>query len=310
MIFMIKAISNLTNHNTMHTTHVQAPTPAHRPTIYSRTRSLLRITLTAMLMLCFTANANAQWTDPSTGVIFTPQSGTGGTGDEGWAKGCDGSITTKHGGTKTNNSTTWELVVQASQAIKLTGYTITTANDNSSETGRSPYTWKVQGSNSNGNWTDIDSRTNVTTIKNVNYIEYEFQCSTDNYYTYFRFYITAINGGTYMQYSEFHPIGETSGAYAPGTSCAGGTYGPNNVGYVITNGSVYLGGTLLRGARLRPGRGGAGGRGQRGGGRHPPGRPPYPHHHRGYGDHLPPPGGGIPGLPQVRPHHGEICAQG
>ena len=243
MIFMIKAISNPTNQTTMHTTHAQAPTPAHRPTIFSRTRSLLHIALAAMLMLCFTANANAQWTDPSTGVTFTPQSGTGGTGDEGWAKGCDGSITTKHGGTKTNNSTTWELVVQASQAIKLTGYTITTANDNSSETGRSPYTWKVQGSNSNGNWTDIDSRTNVTTIKNVNYIEYEFQCSTDNYYTYFRFYITAINGGTYMQYSEFHPIGETSGAYAPGTSCAGGTYGPNNVGYVITNGSVYLGGT-------------------------------------------------------------------
>ena len=50
MIFMIKAISNLTNQNTMHTTDIQAPTPAGRPTIFSRTRSLLHRTLVLALL--------------------------------------------------------------------------------------------------------------------------------------------------------------------------------------------------------------------------------------------------------------------
>ena len=59
---MIKAISNQTNQNTMHTTHVQAPTPAGRPTIFSRTRSLLRHTLVLGLM-AFTAMQSAWATD-------------------------------------------------------------------------------------------------------------------------------------------------------------------------------------------------------------------------------------------------------
>lgn len=47
---MIKAISNLTNQNTMHTTDIQAPTPAGRPTIFSRTHSLMRRTLVLVLL--------------------------------------------------------------------------------------------------------------------------------------------------------------------------------------------------------------------------------------------------------------------
>ena len=50
MIFMIRTISNLSNHTTMHKTHVQAPTPAGRTTIFSRTRSLLRRTLVLALL--------------------------------------------------------------------------------------------------------------------------------------------------------------------------------------------------------------------------------------------------------------------
>ena len=57
---MIKAISNLTNQNTMHTTHVQAPTPAGRTTIFSRTRSLLRRTLVLAILAFGLVNANAQ----------------------------------------------------------------------------------------------------------------------------------------------------------------------------------------------------------------------------------------------------------
>ena len=179
---MIKAISNQTNQNTMHTTHVQAPTPARRTTIFSRTRSLLRFALAASFMLCFTTVANAQWTDSNTGVTSPPVSGST-TGGEGYDKGCDGNTGTKHGGQPGNLP--HYLVVQASQEVLLTGYTITTANDNASYTGRSPYTWKIQGSNTNNgsDWVDIASVTNDNVIQNVNYTEYTFSCSTSKYYT-------------------------------------------------------------------------------------------------------------------------------
>ena len=54
MIFMIKAISNLTNQNTMHTTDIQAPTPAGRPTIFSSTSRLgfsLRLATLLLMMV-------------------------------------------------------------------------------------------------------------------------------------------------------------------------------------------------------------------------------------------------------------------
>ena len=58
---MIKAISNLTNHTTMHTTHVQAPTPAGRTPIFSRTHSLLRrFAATAIFLLGIAIPAIAQ----------------------------------------------------------------------------------------------------------------------------------------------------------------------------------------------------------------------------------------------------------
>ena len=63
MIFMIKAISNLTNHTTMHTTHVQAPTPAGSTTIFSRTRSLrttLRLAASLVLLLFGSVEVTAQ----------------------------------------------------------------------------------------------------------------------------------------------------------------------------------------------------------------------------------------------------------
>ena len=240
MIFMIRTISNPTNQTAMHTSDIQAATPARRTNIFSPTRSLLHIALTALLMLCYATIANAQWTDSNTGVTFTPTSGTDGYSGENWNLGCDGSTSTKHGGA--SNASPWYMVLQASEEVKLTGYTITTANDNSSNPGRSPYSWQVQGSNDGSNWTTIVTVTNDNTIQNVNYTEYEFSCTTNNYYTYFRFYITAINGGNYMQYSEFHPIG-TVRPLEPGTSGGGGSTGPTSVGYVITNGTYYLGGT-------------------------------------------------------------------
>ena len=61
MIFMIRTISNLTNHTTMHKTQLKpAANPAGRPTISSRTRSLLRHALVLGLLLIGCISINAQ----------------------------------------------------------------------------------------------------------------------------------------------------------------------------------------------------------------------------------------------------------
>ena len=60
MIFMIRTISNLSNHTTMHKTHVQAPTPADRTTIFSRTSRLGNsLRLAAMLLVMMTGTQSA-----------------------------------------------------------------------------------------------------------------------------------------------------------------------------------------------------------------------------------------------------------
>ena len=179
--------------------------------IYSEWKGLTARVFILALLLCSTGTALAQWTDPNTGVTFTPISGTDGfNANEGWASGCDGNVATKYcanEGNRTGNPLHWELVVQASQAVKLTGYTITTGNDDATQQNRRPYNWQIQGSNDNTNWTTIATVTNDNVIQPVNQTEYSFTCTTGNAYTYFRFYITAIHGGNIVQYSEFHPIG-------------------------------------------------------------------------------------------------------
>ena len=58
---MIRTISNLTNHTTMQTTNVQAPTPAGRTTIFSRTRSLrTTLRLAAVLVLLFAGSVGVK----------------------------------------------------------------------------------------------------------------------------------------------------------------------------------------------------------------------------------------------------------
>ena len=60
MIFMIRTISNLTNHTTMQKTQLKpAANPARRTTIYSRTRSLLRRTLVLALLVLSSISVKA-----------------------------------------------------------------------------------------------------------------------------------------------------------------------------------------------------------------------------------------------------------
>ena len=197
------------------------------------TMPFVKSLLVALLMVVLgIGTVQAQWTDASTGVTYTPISGTNGLNGENWNYGCDGDITTKHGG---SGSGPWYMVLQASEPVRLYGYTIVTANDNATHPGRNPKSWVVEGSNDGSTWTTIASVTGDATMQDVNYTDYDFTCSSTVYYTYIRFYITAKGTGDYMQYSEFQPWGAVEGDPEGTVTTTTGTY-------VITNGSVYLGG--------------------------------------------------------------------
>ena len=202
------------------------------------------VVLLVMLVGWQAAMAQTGWTDPGTGVTFTPISGTTGLSGEDYGNGCDGDIYTKHGG---NGSGPWYMVLEASEPVQLYSYTITTANDNATYHGRNPHSWVVEGSNDGSSWTVIHSVTNDATLEDVNYTEFEFPCSTTTLYTYFRFYITANNGGNYMQYSEFHPYGAVEG-----TPIGGGSSSSSGQ-YVIFYNNQYLGSSVTATGTFAPG---------------------------------------------------------
>lgn len=170
-----------------------------------------RIALSLVLLVSLgMEHSYAQWTDSSTGISFKAISGDKWNEGEGSQYACDGKTDTKFGQAKSNLPA--KVVIQASAPINLSGYKITTANDNKSNTGRNPKSWTIEGSNDNTNWTTLVTVNNDGTLKDKNYTEYSFNCTTEGYYSYFRFTVSAIGSNNYMQYSEFHPIGTRSGA--------------------------------------------------------------------------------------------------
>lgn len=111
----------------------------------------------------------AQWTDPVSGVTYTPLAGSQGNNNETFDKACDGNPNTKF----CRDSRTAYVVVEANQAVYLRGYTITTANDNSGNPGRNPMNWTVQGSYAQGGpWTTIATVSNDAVLQDLNYAHY------------------------------------------------------------------------------------------------------------------------------------------
>ena len=94
---------------------------------------------------------------------------------------------------------------KANVACRLKSYTITTANDNASNTGRNPKDWKIYGSNNGGNWTELVSVSNDTKLQDENYTSYEYTLSPaiDTQYKYYMWEITANKGDALLQVSEF-----------------------------------------------------------------------------------------------------------
>ena len=149
-------------------------------------------------------------------VFFTPDEGSSGfSSGEDYGMLFDGSTSTKwclNGGE--GNSV--YAIFHASHPIFVTGYKVSTANDNAQYTGRNPKAWTLYGSTADSNpskddasWEVIASVASDTKLKDVNYTTYTYTLSkeTAKAYQSFKWVITARSGGGngVIQVSEFCP---------------------------------------------------------------------------------------------------------
>ena len=97
------------------------------------------------------------------------------------------------------------VVFKANVACRLKGYTITTANDIAFDRGGNPKDWKIYGSNNGGNWTELVSVYNDSKLQDENCTPYEYTLATaiDTQYKYYKWEITANQGGALLRVSEF-----------------------------------------------------------------------------------------------------------
>jgi surface protein len=97
------------------------------------------------------------------------------------------------------------VIFEASKAGVPVGYTITTGEDNASFNGRNPLSWKLYSNNTgeDSNWTLIQEVSNDEKLEDKNYASYDFKCEGSTYYKYFKWEITAIHKGNFLQVGEF-----------------------------------------------------------------------------------------------------------
>ena len=117
----------------------------------------------------------------------------------------DGNTSTKWCYSAPSTSKSAWVVFKASQKCRLKGYTITTANDNTSSKGRNPKDWIIYGSNDKSEWTKLDSVSNDTKLQDENFTPYEYTLATGiaTKYEYYKWEITANQGASVFQVSEF-----------------------------------------------------------------------------------------------------------
>ena len=96
------------------------------------------------------------------------------------------------------------VILEADSAVTISGYSFMTGNDNASNTGRNPKSWTLYGSDSqDGDWTEITSVTDDTTMQDQNSTKFDFVLTTvPAAYQYYKFAFTANQGAKAMQLSE------------------------------------------------------------------------------------------------------------
>ena len=140
---------------------------------------------------------------------FEAKDGTAGANDgETYTKLVDGNIETKWCVTDFKGA---YIIFEASEAMKVTGYSITTGNDNEYDPGRNPKDWTLYGSaatevptRNSDSWEEIDCVTDDDTLKDLNHATYNYYLKNPTEtYRYFKLEITATQGSKVMQMSEF-----------------------------------------------------------------------------------------------------------
>ncbi len=181
---------------------------------------------------------------------FTATAGSGGFTNEGHANLVDGKYISSDW-TKwcTNNDyrsvptgesgdACWWIDFEASAALDLTGYSLTTGNDAGSEHGRNPKNWVLKAKlNADDAWTTIATVTGDVTMKNQNFKEYKFFVDQSGSYKYFRFEVFANQGANVMQLCELRLIGTEASAPTPAgpIPCTAADLGK----VLCTDGSIY-----------------------------------------------------------------------
>lgn len=141
------------------------------------------------------------------GTLTVSDENSGGAGaGEGSPKLIDNDINTKYlffnwPTSLANNGGAW-FKLQFGTAVAIGAYTFTSANDGAT---RDPKDWKLQGSNDNTTWTDIDTRTGEMFPGRFQTRRFEV-AGTPQAYTYYRIFMTANNGSSLFQMAEWRVI--------------------------------------------------------------------------------------------------------
>ncbi len=103
----------------------------------------------------------------------------------------------------TNFSSSAWITYQSATPVKVSSYSITSANDNEN---RDPKTWTLEASNDGQEWILIDSRKNQQFP--YRYVTQYFACNNEgNEYTHFRLNISENRGADILQLSEWQLLG-------------------------------------------------------------------------------------------------------
>lgn len=110
----------------------------------------------------------------------------------------DNDASTKYCGSPSN---LW-VTIEASERVPVYQYSIVTANDSRQYPTRALRSWKLQGSNDNANWVDIDVRNDSPLIPFTNQEEVVFYIGGGTTYRYFKFTCIAGAKSDLSQISE------------------------------------------------------------------------------------------------------------
>ena len=125
------------------------------------------------------------------------------TGGNGWGDSplsalVDNDATTKFGCSGIGDA--WAIII-ASEPVAVKQYSFVTGADTYGNPGRTPRSWKLEGSNDNQNWTVIDQQEQNYKAKTSNKEETVFTVNGTDAYKFFKFTADNFNGG--FQLGEF-----------------------------------------------------------------------------------------------------------